>query len=513
MKKLQTKLTGRSTYSGGASAPHRSASPALLVPICLLLAGCIAVGPDYEEPEPPHEDSWLTTADTRVSNETPVGLRWWEEAFQDQELNKLIETALQQNLTLRSAGLRVLQSQQQLAFAVGSQYPQQQQISGTAARQKANSEIFNDYNAGFNLSWELDFWGSFSRQVAAASAELDASVANYDAALVSLVAQVAQSYILIRTFQHRVDLAKSNIQLQEESVRIAQAKLDAGDVSELDVDQAETQLYNTRATVSSLEVSLRQLKNSLATLLGRPPHNLNYLLGEKGDIPTVAPTMAIGMPQDIIRHRPDLRAAERRLAAQSERIGVAQSELYPSFTIGGSIGSSAPESGELFQSESEVWNVLGGFQWNIFNYGRLKSNVRLQDARFQQQLVDYYDSVIRAQGEVENAIVAFLESHDQLADYGMAAQASTSAVTISNAQYENGLIDYNRVLTTLNTNVQQQDLWATTQGSVAANMVAVYRSLGGGWEIRADRDPVELLPETTKQEMRDRTGAWGDSLP
>jgi NodT family efflux transporter outer membrane factor (OMF) lipoprotein len=433
--------------------------------------------------------------------------------FQDPELNKLIEIALEQNLTLRSAGLRVLQSQQQLSIAVGSQYPQQQQISGAAARQKANQEIVNNYNVDLNLSWELDFWGRFRRQVESASAELDASVADYDGVMVSLVAQVAQSYILIKTFRQRVDLARVNVALQEESLRVAQAKLDVGDVSELDVDQAETLLYNTLGTVASLEVSLQQFKNSLANLLGRPPHNLNYLLDETGDIPSAAPEFAVGMPQDVIRRRPDLRAAERRLAAQSERIGVAQSELYPSFTIGGSIGSSASESGNLFQSESEVWKVLGGFEWNIFNYGRLKSNVRLQDARFQQQLVDYRDSVIRAQGEVENAIVAFLKSHEQLAAYRVAAESSTNAVTISNSQYENGLIDYNRVLTTLNTNVQQQDRLAATQGSVATNMVAVYRSLGGGWKIRAGRDPVKLLPADTKEQMRERTGALGDTLP
>jgi NodT family efflux transporter outer membrane factor (OMF) lipoprotein len=484
-----------------------------LVLMCSLLAGCVVLGPDYQEPASSHAGDWLSTTDPRVAGEAPVGPKWWEVVFQDPELNRLIEIAMEQNLTLRSAGLRVLQSQQQLSIAVGNQYPQQQQISGAAARQKANQEIVNNYNVGFNLSWELDFWGRFRRQVESASAELDASVADYDGVMVSLVAQVAQSYILIKTFRQRVNLAQVNVALQEESLRVAQAKLDVGDVSELDVDQAETLLYNTRGTVASLEISLQQLKNTLANLLGRPPHNLNYLIDEGGEIPSAAPEFAVGMPQDVIRRRPDLRAAERRLAAQSERIGVAQSELYPSFTIGGSIGSGASESGDLFQSESEVWNVFGGFEWNIFNYGRLKSNVRLQDARFQQQLVEYHDSVIRAQGEVENAIVAFLKSHEQLAAYRVAADSSTSAVTISNSQYENGLIDYNRVLTTLSTNVQQQDQLATTQGSVATNMVAVYRSLGGGWEIRAGRDPVELLPSSTREQMRDRTSAWGDTLP
>lgn len=476
--------------------------------LMLLLGGCISLGPDYQRPEAEVEPDWIDSEDSRVTSEPATDPKWWESAFQDPELDGLIEAALQQNLTLRSAGLRVLQSQQQLAIAVGNQYPQQQQATGSASRQKDSDVIFNNYNLGFNLGWEVDFWGRFSRQVESASADLDASVANYDGALVSMVSQAANNYILIRTYQERIEVARINIKLQAESLRIAQAKFDAGAVSELDVDQAESLLNNTKATLSSLEVSLQQFKNALAILLGNPPQEFNGLLSQKASIPAAQAEVALGMPQDLIRRRPDVRAAERQLAAQSAQIGFAVTELYPHLTIGGGVGTSAMESGELFESSSETWNLFGMFEWNIFNYGRLQSNVRLQDARFQQLLVDYRNTVLQAQGETENAIVAYLKSHEQFKSYSLAAAASQRAVDVAKIQYQEGAIDFNTLITTLNANQQQQDLMTATQGSVATSLVQVYKALGGGWEIRDNRDPVDLLPAATKDEMRERTRAW-----
>jgi len=480
--------------------------------LMLLLGGCISLGPDYQRPEAEVEADWLETEDSRVTNEPATDPKWWESAFQDPELDKLVEAALQQNLTLRSAGLRVLQSQQQLAIAVGNQYPQQQQATGSASRQKDSDIIFNNYNLGLNLGWEIDFWGRFSRQVESASAGLDASVANYDGALVSMVSQAANNYILIRTYQERIEVARINIKLQAESLRIAQAKFDAGAVSELDVDQAESLLNNTKATLSSLEVSLQQFKNALAVLLGNPPQEFNGLLTKKGSIPAAQTDVALGMPQDLIRRRPDVRVAERQLAAQSAQIGFAVTELYPHLTIGGGIGTSAMESGDLFESNSETWNLFGMFEWNIFNYGRLQSNVRLQDARFQQLLIDYRNTVLQAQGETENAIVAYLKSHEQFQSYSLAAAASQRAVDVATIQYQEGAIDFNTLISTLNANQQQQDLMTATQGSVATSLVQVYKALGGGWEIRDNRDPVDLLPATMKDEMRERTRAWDGVL-
>ncbi len=474
----------------------------------MLLTACTSLGPDYEEPEAPVETNWIETESSLVTTRPALDPRWWQQAFQDPVLNELTESALHQNLTLRSAGLRVLQSQQQLAIAIGNQYPQQQQINGSATREQENASRFNEYDVGFNLAWEVDFWGRFSRQVESASAELDASVANYDDAMVSLIAQVAQSYLVLRTFQYRLQIARDNIVVQEESLRIAQAKLDAGDTSELDVDQAESLVYNTRASVPALETSIQQSKNVLALLLAETPQQFNALAKTGGAIPQVKANVALGMPQDLLRQRPDVRAAERQLAAQSAQIGFAVTELYPHFSIGGSIGTSAMESDDLFSNEGEVWSIFGGFQWNVLNYGRLQSNVRLQDAIFQQLLEDYRFTVLQAQVDVENAIVAYLKSHEQVLAYRAAADASQRAVNISSQQYENGLVTYNTVITTLNSLRQQQDILAITEGTVTTNLVQIYKALGGGWQIRDDRDPVELLPASTKETMIKRTDAW-----
>jgi len=483
--------------------------------VCLVLAtqvflisGCVNLGPDYQKPEVTVEADWLLSQDPPLTTEPLGDPRWWQTAFKDDDLNRLVEIALKQNLTLRSAGLRVLQSQQQLAIAIGNQFPQVQQLNGGLSREKSTGVTFDNYNLGFNLSWEADFWGRFRRQVESASAELDVSVANFDGAVLSMVSQVAQNYILIRTFQDRIRVARNSIKNQEESVRITQAKFDAGEVSELDKDQAESLLYNTRATVPALETSLQQFKNSLAILLGLPPQNFNYLFDTNLGIPSVPADIALGMPQDLIRRRPDVRTAERQLAAQSAQIGFAETELYPQFSIGGSIGTSSQESNDLFKNASETWDLFGMFEWNIFNYGRLQSNVRLQDALFQQLLVDYQNTVLQAQGDVENAIVAYLKGHEQLLAYKSAADASRRAVNIATIQYQEGAVGFNTVINTLSADVQQQDLLSSNLGNVANNLVEVYKALGGGWEIREGKDPVDLLPSSMKDEMLERTKAW-----
>lgn len=488
---------------------QRCCRHATAVATALLLSACTMLGPDYTEPPTSEvQTSWVESNPELLNSGAAINPRWWQSAFEDPILDQLTTTALEQNLTLRSAGLRVLQSQQQLAIAIGNQYPQQQQIDAMATREQENGTRFNDYNIGFNLAWELDFWGRFSRQVESASAELDVSVANYDDAMVSLLAQVAQSYLVMRTFQDRLTIARKNIGLQEESLRIAQAKLDAGDTSELDVDQAQSLLQNTRAEVPGLEISVQQSKNSLALLIGESPQQFNALAKSSGGQPTVKADIALGMPQDLLRQRPDVRAAERQLAAQSAQIGFAVTELYPHFSIGGSIGTNAMESDDLFTNDGEVWSIFGGFQWNVFNYGRLQSNVRLQDALFQQLLEDYRFTVLQAQVDVENAITAYLKSHEQVILYEAAAEAAQRAVDIASNQYQNGLVGYNTVITTLGALRTQEDLLATTEGTVTTNLVQVYKALGGGWQIRGNRNPVDLLPSSTKESMIERTGAW-----
>ena len=486
--------------------------------LCVLSAvfasGCMTVGPDYQVPKAPVMPEYLAYGDPLLDTTALAAPEWWKTAFNDPILDQLVEMALAQNLSLRSAGLRVLQARQQLLIAIGNQYPQLQQLNGQAGiAGVVSSPAYEIYDLGFNLAWEADVWGSFKRQIESASATLDASVAGYDGVLVSLVAQVAQTYLIIRTTQQRLAAARQNLALQQESVRITTAKYESGEVDSLDVDQAKTLFYNTQASVVSLELSLQQFKNSLAILLGQPPFDMSQLLGKPQPVPTVAPEIAVGMPQDLIRRRPDIRAAERQMAAQSAQIGVAVSELYPAFGLGGTIGTSVSTNtglsfSDLFSAQTLGYNLFGAFQWNIFQYGRLRNNIRLQDAAFQQLLEDYRQTVLQAQGEVENAIVAFFKSQQQLAALRSAADAAQRAADISTLQYQGGEVGYNTVILTLQALVSQQDQLAAIQGTVTTNLVDVYRSLGGGWEVRQSQNPLDLIPDAVKDEMLERTKYW-----
>jgi NodT family efflux transporter outer membrane factor (OMF) lipoprotein len=479
----------------------------------LSTTGCTMLGPDYQVPTAPVQSQWLEHEDPLIDTKAPVTSQWWGTAFNDPVLNHLVDIALSQNLSLRSAGLRILQARQRLAIAVGSQFPQQQQLSGTAEIEGDNHSSFELYDLEFNLSWEADVWGRFKRQIESASASLDASVANYDGVMISLIAGVAQNYLMIRTTQQQIIVTQENISLQAESLRITTEKHNAGEVSSLDMDQAQTLLYNTKASLSSLRISLQQLKNNLSILLGQPPNDMSMLLVKVMPVPSSAPGIAIGMPQDLIRKRPDVRLAERQLAAQSAQIGFAMADLYPHFGIGGSIGTSTSTDGDknfgdLFTADSFGYGLLGFFQWDILNYGRLKNNVRLQDAIFQQLLEDYRQTLLQAQGEVENAIVAFLMSQVQLKDYGLATDAALRASAVSMTQYQEGMVGFNTVISTLKSLVSQQFQLISTQGVVANNLVEVYKSLGGGWEIRQNKDNLELIPVETKRIMQERTKAW-----
>jgi len=471
------------------------------------------LGPDYEEPVPPTETNWIAYEDPRLLETSPAAPEWWKSAFGDPVLDRLVDIALADSLTLRSAGLRILQARQQLNIAVGNQYPQQQEATGSAQKSRRNDRTDDVYDTGLNVSWEADVWGRFRRQIESASALLDASVASYDGVTISLVASVAQTYVLIRTTESRLEVARYNVGLQRESVQITTAKFEAGDTSSLDVDQAETLLYNTIASVSDLEISLQQFKNTLAVLLGSPPRDLGELLGETKPVPTASPDIAVGMPQDLIRRRPDIRVAERQLAAQSAQVGFAITELYPHFGFTGSIGTSAEtieseEFDDLFTDDTFRYSIAGGFRWDILNYGRLRSNVRLQDAVFQQRLEDYRQTVLQAQADVENSIVAYLLSQDQLRAFRSAADSAQSAADVSRLQYQEGLVNFNTVITTLVSLSTQQDQLAVTQGVVANNLVIVYLAIGGGWETRETDDPVQLIPEETREEMKERTKYW-----
>ncbi|MGD9031504.1 MAG: efflux transporter outer membrane subunit [Desulfobacteraceae bacterium] len=490
--------------------------------LTFFLSGCAMVGPDYIKPPPaPQQKEWIEQKDPKIKAE-PTDLSNWWEVFDDPVLNSLVEQAYQQNLPLRIAGLRILEARAQLGIAYGNLYPQQQQGSGAAgynriSRNRLNlppdvrKNIDNDLNIyalGFDAVWELDFWGKFRRNVESGLGALEASIASYDDVLVSLTAEVARTYVAIRTLEERLEIARENVRIQERSLQIAEARFKGGEVSELDVAQAKALLSETQSLIPRLSRNLRQAKNGLSILLGKMPSELNEILEGPKPIPAVPTEVTVGVPAELLRRRPDIRLAERQLAAQSPRIGVAKAELYPAFSLLGTIGLASLSTGNFFDSDSVTAQAGGGFTWNILNYGRIKNNVRAQDAIFQELAVNYQNAVLRAAQEVEDSMVAFLRTQEEAKFLSSSVQAYKRSVDLSLLQYREGLVDYQRVLDTQRFLTRSQETYVTRKGDIVINLVAMYKALGGGWQIREDKD---FVPEQIKVEMARRTD-WGQLL-
>jgi NodT family efflux transporter outer membrane factor (OMF) lipoprotein len=484
-----------------------------------ILTGC-TVGPEYRRPDVVVAQNWLEAGDARVRNESVDFRNWWH-AFNDPVLDLLIEHAYKENLTLRIAGLRVFEARAQLGIAIGEIYPQTQQTYGSfqynRVSEHAASPIpafdFRLVQVGANASWELDFWGKFRRAIESANASWHATVADYDNALVSLTADVANSYIAIRTLEKRIVIARQNAEIQRESLEIAEARLRYGTVTQLDVEQANTVLNNTLAAVPALETQLRQAKDALSVLLGMTPGELSDYLGAPSEIPVSPPQVAVGIPVDLLRRRPDIRSAEFQAAAQSALIGVAKADLYPAFSLTGSFGFLSSDIGKSRLSDMFEWssrNIQAGpsFQWNIFNYGQITNNVRVQDARFQQLLISYQNAVLNAQKEVEDNLAAFLKAQDRAQLLTQSTASARKALDIAVMQYREGLRDFTAVLTAQQALLTEQDNLAVTLGNISSSLVGVYRSLGGGWEIR---EGTELVPPAVRDEMSKRTD-WGRLL-
>ena len=491
-----------------------------------VFGGCTMVGPDFVKPEAPVAEEWTQAADAKVKSEETDSPEWWT-VFQDSALNVLVEQAYRENLSLRIAGIRILEARANLGIAIGNLYPQRQQLGAEAtanqfSQNAPNVAIADKYHAnyfvGFDAAWELDFWGRFRRGIESADAQLIASIATYDDILVSLTAEVARTYILIRTFQERIELAKENVQIQTRSLQIAEIRHRNGLVTELDVTQAKSLLRDTQALIPRLQTGLRQAQNALSILLGIPPSDLRPLLTGDQVIPTAPPEVAVGIPAELLRRRPDIRRAEFLAAAQSARIGIARSDLFPRIALLGSIGLQTSEGGgnlannaeftDLFDFDSVTYFFGPSVSWPILNYGRLKNNVRVQDARLQQLLVNYQNRVLGAAQEVEDALVAFLRAQEEVRFLSDSVKASKRSVKLSLIQYRDGLVDYQRVLTSQQFLVEEQDRWTATRGDVSLNLVATYKALGGGWQIRQGQ---EFVPVKTRQVMGERTD-WGDLL-
>ncbi len=522
-----------STKKHHLAVPNRSIarhSACLLVGLLALAAvigGCTMVGPDYVKPTAPEPQEWLESADSKIESKTADFSAWWT-VFNDPILNALVQSAYQQNLSLQVTGIRILEARAQLGIAIGNQYPQTQRGRADARVDRTSLNLPNVatferfsylYDVGFDAAWELDFWGKFRRSVQTGVADLQASIADYDDNLVFLTSEVARVYIQLRTSEERLVVARENAEIQRHSLRLAEERFKEGAVTKLDALQSRALLRTTEATIPKFESDIRRAKNALAILLGKLPGEIDAKLGGSGRIPQMPAKAAVGIPTELLRRRPDIRLAERRLAAQSAQIGVAKADLFPHFSLFGTIGystagsTSSPQSrnaglSELFKGRSFTYSAGPSVKWDLFNYGRITNSIRAQDARFQQLAVDYENTVLKAVQEVEDAMIGFLRTQDQVAFLADAVVAYKESVELSSLQYMEGEADFQRVLDALENLVEQQDSWITATGEVGVNLILIYKALGGGWEMRAGKD---FVPSYIKTEMKERTN-WGDLL-
>ena len=490
-------------------------------------AACTPLGPDFVRPNSPVVKQWIevnspdANAAGLTTRSAPV-VRWWQ-SFNDPTLNKLIAEAYAQNLTLQVAGARVLQARAQLGIAFGELYPQSQALGASLERRQISDNLgpiediqrvipldteFSTSQVGFDAQWELDVWGAQRRGVQAARSNLALQVANYDDALVTLTGDVAALYINIRALQEALAIARENITLQQVSSDLTQLRFNNGVTTELDVQESTALLNNTKALVPELESDLQQAKNTLAVLLGQTPSRMTSLLGNSGRIPSARANVAVGVPAELLRRRPDVRAAELAAATQSAQVGIALADLYPQFILSGSVGLQASGGRDLFSSNSATGLANAGVVWNVLNYGRIKNNVRAQDAAYQALIANYQNTVLTAYSEVESAMVAYAQARKQVGFYQQSVEASRKAAEIAVDQYRDGIASYSRILNTQTALLRSQSNLIEARQQVSSNLVAVYKGLGGGWQIRQNQ---EFLPETVLAEMAYRTD-WGDLL-
>lgn len=490
----------------------------LIFAVLVAAAGCVSpgeyfrngfkVGPNYCPPHAATANDWIDADDSHVSTAEDDLARWWS-VFHDPKLDSLIQMAVSQNLTLREAGYRILQARAARAIVAGNLLPQQQDAFGAGARNAASisaantqfltRRFYDQWDAGFNLAWELDFWGRFRRAIEAADADLDASVANYDQVVVTLLGDIASTYVEIRTLQTRIELIRENVKLQRETYIIADARFRGGQVSELDVDQSVSTLSQIEAAIPQLQLQQREASNRLCVLLGMPPADLRSLLGE-GPIPDAPAEVVVGIPADLLRQRPDLRRAEREIQAQSARVGIATSELFPHIGITGTLDYSAEHFDKLFGPRSLQGGIGPSFRWNILNYGRLLNGIRLQDAKLAERIVSYQNQVLTANAEAENGIARFLRGRERVAWLKRSVDAAQKAVKIAVTQYKGGIIDFNWVSIIQQNLVNQQELLAQAEGDTTQGLVETYRALGGGWQC-AYESPSAFVQTVNAEEI------------
>ena len=491
---------------------------------CVLLVfmtGCSQkIGPDFVEPEIPTASDWLNAGKSGIKK-GPVR-NWWT-LFEDPTLNRLIDRAYKNNLGVQAAALRIMEARAKLGIARSFLFPQFGELRADGLYERLSEQSpyeqglkdysFPYYQTGFDTAWEIDIWGKFRRGIEASAAKLAAETLEYDDVLVSLTAEVASAYIQIRTFEERLRIARENADLQKKTFHIAESQFRNGINTELDMQQANALQQKTLAEITHIETGLRQSRNALCQLLGLPPTNLEHELADSRGIPEARSSDDFGIPADVLRRRPDVRKAAFEAAAESAHIGIAKSELLPSLTLVGSVGFASGQVDAVDAMNALSPSGLAAkfgptIRWPVLQFGRLKNNVRAQDAKFQSTLTRYRNVVLHALREVEDGLIDYRQSIHRVNRLREGVASSRRAADLALLQYQNGLEDYTRVLNSELFLVEQQDMLIASQGDIAKSLILVYKALGGGWEIR---DGKPLVPEDTLRLMKERTD-WGDLL-
>jgi NodT family efflux transporter outer membrane factor (OMF) lipoprotein len=494
---------------------------------CITLVAC-AVGPAYQRPAITVDDKWTAAkpspdAEPHVDTAKPPPETWWR-SFDDTTLDRLVDMAVQQNLPLQVAGLRIMQARAQLGVANAAIYPTVG-VYGDAIGFGLSKNLpyvtsipdvkrnFIAFEAGFDASWEIDLFGKYRSGVESSQSSLAASQADYDAALVSLAAEVARTYAAVRTNEVLIAQAQQNEKLQEEGLKLAQARAQTGATSELDVAQATALLASTQASVPGYETTLAAARHALATLLGLPSSGVEGLLivpGTTAAVPLPPKSVPVGVPADMLRRRPDIQSAEHRAAAQAALIGVAKADLFPKLSLAGNVGlmTTTANNFDFNIGDALTYRVGPEITWQLFDFGATESRVRVEDAAYQQLLVQYQDAVLHAAQEVEDAMANFQNAERAVAFEEAAVAAAQRSVDIALIQYREGSADYERVLLSQRQLLEEQRALTLFRADATTGVIALYKSLGGGWESLDKQHPI---PMRTQNEMEKRT-YWGDVL-
>lgn len=456
--------------------------------IALLLSGCAAVGPDYQPPQTPVPTQWHGAQDTGV-RDAVVLAQWWQQ-FGDPVLDGLIADALIANTDLATAQAKLREARARRDLSRAGLSPSVN-ASGSASRSDGSrgtgsGATRNLFSAGFDASWEPDIFGGTRRGVEAAEADLQASGETLRDTRVSLVAEVGRNYVDLRTVEQRLAIAQANLAAQAETYDLTRWRQQAGLVSQLDEAQALTALEQTRAALPVLRTAISEARNRLAILLGRAPGELDARLAANQTIPIATEAVSTGIPADTLRQRPDVRAAERQLAAQTARLGEAEAARYPSFKLSGSLGLESLALGSLVGSSAATHSLLAGITAPIFDAGRIRSNIAVQDALLEQSRLGYQSAVLTALEEVENALTSLANARQRQTQLARATDSARSTLELARNRYAAGLIDFQAVLDSQRTLLTLDDQLASGTGETSNAQIRLYKALGGGWTPDAD---------------------------